>query len=158
MRTNARLSQDEATSAQIAEHLRRCDGDFNPPLSDRVDLDVYAEKISAFATRYEAWSGATLIGLVAVYANDPTAERAFVTSVSVVREHQGQGLATRLMARAIDGTRRRGFRRLELEVGRGNTAAIRLYTDTGFAMVCEEDQMVRMNLELQVSRRTENEP
>ena len=59
----------KATEAQIAEHLARCDADFVPPLSGRVEINDYAKKISIKAKRFEAWSGDILVGLVAAYCN-----------------------------------------------------------------------------------------
>ena len=158
MSATTRLGQDESTPTQIAEHLRRCGVDFRPALSDRVDIDEYAQKIGSRAMRFEAWAGGTLVGLAAVYANDPTGEMAFLTSVSVVRDHQGQGVATALLARVIDSTRRKGFKRLALEVERENVAAVRLYTRAGFATGAEQDRMIQMDLELQGSGRMEIEP
>ena len=86
-----------ASAAQIAEHLLRCDADFVPPLSGRVEIRDYAQKIASKATRFEAWSGGTLVGLVAAYCNDRDKRIAFITSVSVLREWTGKGIAARLM-------------------------------------------------------------
>ena len=55
-----------ASTVQIAEHLLCCDPDFVPKLSERVDIPDYAEKIVNKATRFEAWSNGTLVGLVAL--------------------------------------------------------------------------------------------
>ena len=127
-----RLAQDEATAAQIAAHLRACANDFVPPLAGRVDIDEYASKIGSRATRFEAWTDDTLVGLVAVYANDPAGDHAFITSVSVARDHHGQGVATALLASAVERTRRQGFKRLALDVERDNAGAVRLYERAGF--------------------------
>jgi ribosomal protein S18 acetylase RimI-like enzyme len=151
------LARDEATAAQIADHLRRCEADFVPPLGDRVNVDAYASKIAAHATRYEAWADGTLVGLVAVYRNDPARQVAFVTSVSVVREHQGRGVAAALLASAIDDARREGFGRMALEVGVANAAASRLYSNAGFTVAVTEGT-VRMDLELQDAGNTGSQP
>jgi ribosomal protein S18 acetylase RimI-like enzyme len=153
----ARLARDEATAAQIADHLRRCEANFVPPLGDRVNVDEYAAKIAARATRYEAWADGTLVGLVAVYRNDPAREVAFVTSVSVVREQQGRGVAAALLASAIDDARREGFERMALEVGGTNAAAERLYSNAGFTLTGEEGT-VRMDLELQCAGNAGSQP
>lgn len=153
-----RLGRDEATAAQIAEHLRRCERDFVPALGGRVDIDRYAEKIAARATRFEGWDADTLVGLVAVYENDPGAAVAFITSVSVVPEHQRRGLAGALLTRAIESARAGGFDRIALEVGRTNPAAVRLYAGAGFGIAAEQDGIATMTLELQPTDRTESQP
>jgi hypothetical protein len=58
---------NNASEAQIAGHLSRCDADFVPSLSGRVDINDYAKKIVNKAMRFEAWSGGELVGLVAAY-------------------------------------------------------------------------------------------
>jgi ribosomal protein S18 acetylase RimI-like enzyme len=158
MSSGPRLTQDEATPAQIADHLRVCADDFVPPLAERVDIEAYADKIASRATRFEAWADGTLIGLVAIYANDPTGEGAFLTSVSTAPEHQGQGVASALLARAIELTRRQGFKRLALEVDSANIAAVRMYTRAGFAVGAGRGPMTRMNLDLRSPGNTESEP
>ena len=35
-----------------------------------VDINVYAKKISQYATTIEAWNGSELVGLCACYMND----------------------------------------------------------------------------------------
>jgi ribosomal protein S18 acetylase RimI-like enzyme len=154
VRVGTRPGLDEATATQIANHLRHCELDFIPPLGERVDVDEYARKISRRARRFEAWVGGTLVGLLAVYCNDPAGEVAFITSVSVVREHHGQGIAKALLDRAIAHARQEGFRRMALEVGHSNAAAIGLYARAGFTSGDEVAGMVRMHLELQVAGKT----
>ena len=58
---------NRGTEAQIVEHLRKCDANFVPALSERVSLDEYARKIVEQAVRFEAWADGELIGLVAAY-------------------------------------------------------------------------------------------
>jgi ribosomal protein S18 acetylase RimI-like enzyme len=156
--SGTRLARDEASVSQITEHLRCCETDFIPPLAQRTDLDDYARKIAARAVRFEAWAGDTLVGLVAVYCNEPDRRVAFVTSVSVVPEHQGRGVAATLLASAIEDARREGFERMALEVGPANAAAVRLYSNAGFTMGIAKDGMVRMDLELQVTGKTGSQP
>lgn len=118
--------------ADIAAHLARCDAQFIPPLSTRVELDVYAAKIADHAERFEAWAEDGLVGLIAVYCNDPARQTGFITNVSVVPEQSGRGIATRLLRDCIDHVRRARFALLSLRVGQGNGTAIRLYGKCGF--------------------------
>lgn len=126
------ISLNRASEAQVAEHLRRCDADFVPPLSGRVEIDRYAAKLASRAERFEAWAGDVLVGLVAVYCNDAGRRAAFVTSVSVLREWHGNGIASRLLGKSIEHAKELGFERLELEVDRCNAGAIHLYEKTSF--------------------------
>jgi ribosomal protein S18 acetylase RimI-like enzyme len=146
---------NRATIADIAAHLARCDAQFIPPLSTRIELDVYAAKIAAHAERFEAWAEDGLAGLIAVYCNDPARRAGFITNVSVVPERGGQGIATRLMRDCVDHVRREGFALLSLRVGQGNGTAIRLYGKCGFtAAAAAAESDIIMTLELtEVSER-----
>ena len=128
------IKRNLATAAEIATHLRACDGNFVPPLSQRVALDDYALKIVQRAERFEAWSGEQLAGLVAAYCNDCAFQTAFVTSVSVLPAWHGEGIASRLLQACTASVRQTGFKRIKLEVDAHNIAATRLYEKHGFAV------------------------
>lgn len=123
---------DSALQAQLVAHLQCCDDNFQPALSSRVDLSDYACKLLTAARRFEAWKGNQLIGLVAAYCNDLSKRTAFVTSVSVLPDYQGQGIAAQLLDNCLTQVRLRGFREVKLEVNRHNQKAISLYRNYGF--------------------------
>lgn len=127
------FSVDQITGAVvIAEHLKRCDGDFVPTLSERVDIASYAQKISGNARRFEALVDGDLIGLVAVYCNDGERRIGYITSVSVLRVWQGKGIGLRLLEQCIEWLQKLGFDSIELEVDSGNARAIKLYEKKKF--------------------------
>ncbi len=137
---------NKASAAQIADHLLRCDADFVPPLSGRVEIKDYAKKIASKAMRFEAWSGGTLVGLVAAYCNDQGKRIAYITSVSVLKEWTGKGIAARLMSRCIEHAKASGMRQISLEVASENTPAIKLYERGGFVVGKAKTPFVTMNL------------
>ena len=138
---------DRSDAADIRAHLQACDAEFHPALSSRVDLSDYARKLATHAARFEAWSGGTLVGLVAVYANAPDRGVAFVSNVSVLPGHIGQGIGQSLMQAAVGQVRARGFARLALEVDAQADAALRLYRRLGFVMLTQ-GQLCRLELVL----------
>src|SRR3954451_20071883 len=89
--------RDTATTDDVLAHLTRCDADFTPPLSSRLDLGDYAAKLAERAARVEAWDGCQLVRYVAAYVA-PGAPEAFISNVSVVSELRGQGVAAALVA------------------------------------------------------------
>jgi len=137
---------NKATEAEIAEHLSCCDADFVPPLNGRVEIKDYAKKIANYATRFEAWSGSKLVGLVAAYCNDQEKRRAYITSVSVLREWTGKGIASRLLNQCIEHVKASGMRQVSLEVASGNTSAIKLYEKGDFIMDKANATFISMNL------------
>ncbi len=123
---------NKASQNEIADHLLRCDADFVPHLSSRVEIRSYAHKITNNATRFEAWASGALIGLVAAYCNDSEQRNAYITSLSVLREWTGREVASGLLGRCIGHLTDLGFERIELEVDGENAGAIRLYEKKGF--------------------------
>lgn len=133
MSTAIEFLVNTASEAEIASHLSRCDTDFVPPLSDRVEIADYATKLASRAIRFEAWSGTTLIGLVAAYCNDQTRRIGYITSVSVLKEWSGRGISARLLNQCLEHADASGMRQVSLQVASDNASAIRLYEKSGFA-------------------------
>lgn len=130
---NAELTfvNDQATRSELLQHLQLCDAAFVPRLSSRVDLGAYAEKLATRALRLEAWCGTTLVGVVAVYCNDPQ-RPAYITNVSLLDDWQSKGIAGTLLQKCMAELQMRGVDSVSLEVGKGNKAALRLYEKLGF--------------------------
>lgn len=143
------LSTGRSSAPDVLAHLRGCDPAFVADLERRVVLDGFAEKIAAHATRFEAWDGRTLAGLVAAYFNDAT-RRAFVTHVGVQPAWAGRGVALALMERCVAQARASGMREAALEVAAGNARAIALYQGLGFRREGGSGDRATMSLDLQV--------
>ena len=139
---------NKASELEIAKHLLHCDADFIPPLSNRIDINKYAQKIASRATRFEAWSDSTLVGLVAAYCNDQENHIAYITSVSVLSEWVGQGIAADLLKQCITHATDSGMRQISLEVASNNQPAIRLYEKNGFVAGQANTLFMNMNLYL----------
>jgi ribosomal protein S18 acetylase RimI-like enzyme len=143
------LAIDRATVAEITCHLARCDGDFLPRLSDRVELPAYAQKICSHATRFEAWANGRLVGLVAAYGGEGAASpTAFVSNVSVDGEFRRRGIAAALLAMCARRAAHEGLQRIELVVDTENAAAMRLYAGCGFVAREAEHEEVVMYLDI----------
>ena len=137
-----RYAVSTATATQIVEHLSRCDADFVPRLSDRVDIVAYAAKIQARAMTYEAWLDLALVGLIAAYSS--TAGGAYITSVSTEPALRGQGIARELLTMCLQDIDHARPGAVELEVGTENAAAMRLYEAAGFAPAARSGEMTLM--------------
>lgn len=140
--------RNTASAATIAGHLWACDQHFVPPLSGRVAIDSYAQKLADRAERFEAWVTDGLIGLVAAYCNDPDRQTAFISSVSVEARWQGSGIASQLVGACVASVRTLGFTRLALEVDRRNTAAVALYGRLGFVAEGTDGPIITMAFHL----------
>jgi ribosomal protein S18 acetylase RimI-like enzyme len=143
--------QNKATESDIHCHLNGCDAQFIQTLSKRVNLKEYSKKIYNKAERFEAWADNVLVGLVAAYCNDQVKGIAFITSVSVLNEWQGKGIAKQLIVRCIEHAAKLGMHSIELEVGIGNVSAIALYEKCGFRRNDISEASINMNLLLPVT-------
>lgn len=146
MKTSIDYLLNTASEFEIIEHLLACDADFVPPLSTRLEISSYAAKIASKATRFEAWAGDILVGLLAAYCNDQATRIAYITNVTVLREWTGKGIAAHLMDRCIEHAKASDMRLIRLEVSRDNVPAIRLYENSGFVAEKDNAPFVNMNL------------
>lgn len=155
MSHNFRYSVNHSDVVQIAAHLFRVDSSFEPALSSRTDIQCYAKKLHARAVRFEAWFGDKLIGLVASYCNQPDGGKSFVTSVSVLPDCHGLGIANQLMRNCIKHSRDLGFRKIELEVNIRSLPAIGLYHKLGFTKLCENESTLTMEIIFKPKKHTD---
>jgi ribosomal-protein-alanine N-acetyltransferase len=126
-----RLTKDEACAADIQAHLDRCNQRFRPPLSTRLKIPAYARKIRDKAHTFEAWMGEALIGLVAAYMNEED-RTCHITSVSVIEEFSGQGIAGQLLEACLGQARACRLSSASLEVSNQSQIARHVYEKYGF--------------------------
>jgi ribosomal protein S18 acetylase RimI-like enzyme len=140
---------NKASEVELARHLWACDAEFIPPLSSRAEINKYARKIVHKAKRFEAWSGSTLVGLVAAYCNDQDQLIAYITNVSVLKDWAGRGIATHLISQCIEHMKALGFKQVCLQVSTDNTSAIKLYENNCFVASEANVRFVTMKLHLE---------
>jgi ribosomal protein S18 acetylase RimI-like enzyme len=133
---------------EIESLLAQVERDFDPPLSETVDLAAYAEKLALKATNFALYSEGQLAGLVAVYCNDLVNKVAYLTLAAVRKEHRGAGVGSGLLQDAIGYLRRRGFEKFRLETYKTNAGIVDYYGRFGFVIARETDRSVFLELDL----------
>jgi ribosomal protein S18 acetylase RimI-like enzyme len=114
-------------------------------LDGRVDVPSYSRKLYENAEIVVALSSdGTQVGLVAFYANDVAAKRAYASLLGVTPEYSGRGTATALFHRMFDILQEKAFLDVSLHVHRDNARAIHMYSRCGFSLVSEADQRLLM--------------
>ena len=134
---------DACTEEDIRSHLSGCDARFSPPLSDRVDIGEYSRKLRLNAITFEAWSGESLVGMVAAYI-DTRARSCFITNTSVSPEFSRRGVAAKLLAACLERARAEQVETVSLEVSQDSHPAIGLYTKFGFRVVGHRRGVLKM--------------
>lgn len=142
-----KYSINQSSLFQVEKHLLQCDADFEPPLSERQDIEQYAKKIEINSTRFEAWSNEVLVGLIAVYNNEEESF-AYITNVSVYQNFSNNGIATNLMKQIVEYSKKLGLIQVKLEVAQKNTTAIKLYEKIGFILANKNEKLTNMSLYL----------
>lgn len=87
----------------LLEFIRKVDSDFSPPLSDRVDIQRFANKLINYAEFFCVLDDHDRIGcLVALYANDYNSKYAYYPLVATLPSLRGRGFASNLMQESLD--------------------------------------------------------
>lgn len=121
-----------ASIDELYQHLSKCDNNFEPSLSSRVDLNEFSEKIYKLSKNFEAWEGGILVGHLGCYFNDIIKRKGFINNVSILSSHYNKGIGTDLVKKCLDYGNVIKFNVIELEVYKENRIAIKLYEKFGF--------------------------
>jgi ribosomal protein S18 acetylase RimI-like enzyme len=133
---------------EIMAHLKECNCNFIPPLTERANIERYSRKIFENSITFEAWRGNLLIGLLAVYLNKDFDRSAFITNVSVLKDFMGLGIASTLLSKCIEYAVEEGYREIKLEVHKDNSRAIGLYRRFNFIIDNVDKDLLEMKIEL----------
>lgn len=118
---------------RLKEILLRLDESIIPKLSERVDLDEYAEKLSERAELFYVTSQGEDIGNCAIYLNSGT--YGYISSIAVLKEWQGLGVGNLLWNQVLEFAIEKQVRMIELMVYQDNHNARKFYKKLGFRMV-----------------------
>lgn len=143
---NLRFEIKTASYDAIIDHLNTCTSYFNPPLNTLVNIEEYGEKIYYNAITFECWKNNELIGLIAVYFNNIKNKIGFITNVSVLKEYQKFGIASKLLSNVIKYGREINYDSIKLEVRENNKTAIKIYERHGFNKINQSGDKIMMEL------------
>jgi len=142
------FKQNTASTEELYQHLFNCDNHFVPPLSEKIDIQVYAQKLKGNAHLFEAWSENVLAGFVAVYINNDVEKTAFISNVSIEDIYKRKGITSELMQRCLAFVKQNGYNKIILEVNEKNEAAVALYIKFGFILLSRKNNSIFMQLNL----------
>ncbi|MBT3384102.1 MAG: GNAT family N-acetyltransferase [Prolixibacteraceae bacterium] len=142
------ININNLSSNDIKSYLKQNAQIFNPPLNTKIDIDDYSIKISNFAIQFWATFNNKIVGFMACYFNDPKKEIGYITTISVVKKRQGQGVGNQLLYNAILYAKENDFKKINLEVNKENISAIQLYEKVGFIFSESNNENLLMTLPL----------
>lgn len=135
-----KLSYNTISENTLRDYLLSISDLFKPHLCDIVNIKEYAKKIFNNAIIIEAWDKNQLIGIIACYANNHQNGEAYITSVSIIKEYQGKGIAQLMLQELYKVLKNRKFTKINLEVSKHNINALNLYIKEGFKFKVENTQ------------------
>lgn len=121
------------------EYLTASDNDFYEPLSARVDLRMFAEKLHDLSTTFVIVYKQEIAGLIASYFYDQSSRKGFITIVHVKNEFRGKHLSDYLVKAVQTYAESINFVFVDLAVYRDNISAFNLYGKHDFKVLSEEN-------------------
>ncbi len=133
---------------ELAQLLANLSDAFTHPLGERVDLGAYAKKLLERAELAVLWCDERPVGLLAIYANDPEGQNAYIPLLGIFPSFQGRGLGKVLVSEAIARVRPRGFHYLRLATKTYSARAVRVYEACGFQVDAQVGEVWEMHCKL----------
>ena len=123
----------------IKEYVLKFDFDFYQPLSYRVDVDAFCQKLSDLSTTFVVFKEGDVAGLICAYFYNPESKKGFITLVHTKHEYRGQHLSLLLLESVKCFARLSGFERINLLVSKQQISAFSLYSHHGFTTISEDE-------------------
>lgn len=140
------LRQVQLSQSEIFDYLKKNCEIFIPSLESRLDVREYSRKLNKYATHFCAYDKNRLIAFSACYFNDEEKEIGYISSFSVMKEYQGQGISSDLLNMIISFARERSFERIKLEVRKKNEEVMKVYSKKGFIETDRDSRVITMEL------------
>lgn len=122
---------------QFCDYLKEVDSLLIPPLSSRVDLAEYAERVCNRAILFVAKDGEEWVGVEAVYFNEYP-EYSFTTHLSVKKEYQNDSnVGIELMLRQLRYLKAHRTKGLRFTIRKSNTQLLNYHLKTGGRIIGE---------------------
>lgn len=143
------IIQQNKSKEKIRDYITKHRRVFHSPLDERVDILQYSEKLARNSIQFWLMIEDQAVGFMACYFNDQINLTGFITTISLVKKYQGQGLGKRLIKEAIQYGKTHGFLSIKLQVSKTNKPAINFYLKYGFTIIEETPQSLYMAIQLQ---------
>lgn len=134
-------------NSELINLLKEFNDEFPLVFNDK-DLNSYTQKLIDNSEILIELIDEKLAGFIAFYANNYIDKKAFLSMLIIHKDFRERGIASSLMARAINYLETHEFKTFELEVLKKNTKAIEFYFKNGFKELHENNNSLIMVMEL----------
>ena len=128
----------------LTEYVKSADVYFCPPLTGRIDIESWVNKIYINASVVIAEDGGRYIGCIFFYSNDTAEGKGYIAYLVVNSEYRGMGIAKTMLDTCIHISRDAGMR--SINVYTYNPGAVALYKSRGFvqvSQVIDDDNLIQ---------------
>lgn len=132
--------ENEIEYNSILDFLKVIDKLLPVPLSERVSLEDFAEKILSKATICAEVIDGEIISLLAGYTENLENNIAYITIVGTLPKGQRKGYSKKLIKRFIQIADSKGIKAVHLHTDKHNNGAISLYKHLGFENYVVENE------------------
>ena len=132
----------------IRVFLGKIDKMFPTPLSEKQDLEQYANKLIEKATLCAVIEEGEIFSLVAGYTENVIENKAYISIVASRTEAQGKGYASKLIRDFIDICKDKDLDAVHLYTDRCNTKALEMYRKIGFQKLMLDNEQRKQDVHL----------
>lgn len=141
-----RYLHEKPTLSEIRDFFYCTDDEFDVPLSEKVNIEDYTQKLYTYSDFYLCCDDDKIVGMCCCYTNRPP--DAYISHVCVMGAYQGRGVFGHLLSVLKDYCLANGIDNVSLEVGHNNLRARRVYEKYGFVLESERDHSSILKLTL----------
>ena len=130
---------------KLIAFLEKIDAQLPTPLSSRVDLNTYADKVLTHGKVLAVEENNRIVSALLFYCNDRESRNAYITLLGTLAGHEGKGLGRKLMREMETVARQENMKRIFLDTEKGNSHAIAFYSRCGYLIdhVADKIHMVK---------------
>lgn len=130
---------------KLLTHLKKIDRFLPTPLSARVSLKEFAEKVISKGNVLTIEEKDEIVSAILFYANDTAEKNAYITLLGTLPEYQGKGHGNILMNAMEEKAKLNGMKKVHLDTDIINTKAIAFYSKNGYKIdtVKEKVHMIK---------------
>lgn len=121
----------------LTEFIKSVDKDFTPPLTGRVNIEEWIDKIYSKGSIILAESESKYIGCILFYSNDIMNRKGYIAYLAVDSKYRRLGIAKSMLDRCVDISRNNNM--LSITVYTNNPGALKLYESGGFQIEAQEE-------------------
>lgn len=123
----------------IIEFLEKVDLLFPIPLSEKVNIKEYVEKVLDNGKIIVSMCEDNIVGINLFYANDIITRQAWISTIAVDENFKSKGIGTTLISKMKEYCIKNKMKEIILYTHNKNERAIKLYNKNGFK-ICKEKQ------------------